>query len=166
MATSFRLEHDFPKISLEKFIAHLNDPKLNQMLEEGLDFTERKLIKRVEHPDSIEWQFIIKKSGDLPPMIEKVVKGASISWLEDSVLKKSENCIYWRITPQNSPLKFSGEGSIKLSAHKNGCKRVIEGNISVSIPLVGKVIETFIANEMKKSYEIEPQIQNKFYASV
>lgn len=166
MTTSFRLEHEFPKIPLEKFIAHLNDPKLNEMLEKGLDFTARKLTKCTEKPDSIEWQFVIEKSGEVPAAIEKVIKGTTISWVEDSKLIKKENCIYWQITPKNSPLKFSGEGVWKLSAHKNGCKRVIEGNITVSIPLIGKMIEAFIANQMKESFELEPTIQNKFYASI
>ena len=166
MTTSFRLEHEFPKIPLEKFLAFLNDPKLNQMIEEGLDFCERKMVKRVESPDSIEWQFSIKKSGQAPLPVEKILQGKSIGWIEDSKLVKKENCIYWRITPNNSPLKFSGEGVWRLLPYKNGSKRVIEGNITVNIPLVGKVIEGFIANEMRRSFELEVDIQDKFYASV
>src|SRR5580704_1514193 len=126
---SFKLEHEFLEIPLQKFIAHLNDEKLNQMLLVGLDFTERKLLKHKEFPDRIEWQFLLKKSGDLPKVISKILKSNSISWLEDSVFKKNENCIYWHISSKDSLLKFSGEGTWKLSSFKKGSKRVIEGNI-------------------------------------
>lgn len=166
MTTSFRLEHDFPNIPLEKFIAHLNDERLNHMIEEGLDFSERRLLKCTKNKDGTKWRFSIKKAGNVPAFIQKVLKGKSISWIEDSQFIEKENCIYWRITPQDSPLKFSGEGVWKLFAHNGGCKRLIEGNITVDIPLVGKLIEGFIAEQMKHTYEIEPAIQNKFYASI
>ncbi len=166
MTTSFRIEHDFLKVPLEKFVAHLNDPKLNEMLEKGLDVDERKLLKRVDLPDVIEWQFSIKKSGEVPAVIEKVLKGTSISWIEDSTFQKKDNCIHWRISPQSPVLNFKGEGVYKLSAHKGGTRRVIEGTVTVNVPLIGKIIESFITAQMKKSYEIEPDIQNKFYASI
>jgi hypothetical protein len=53
MTTSFKLEHQFKNIPVEKFIAHLNDDKLNKMIEDGLSFDERVLISRKEHADVI-----------------------------------------------------------------------------------------------------------------
>jgi hypothetical protein len=166
MTTAFTLEHDFKSIPLEKFIAHLNEPKLNKMLEKGLSFSERSLVSRKEDGEDIEWQFRVKKSGDLPSAIKKVLKTDSFSWHEISRFVRKENCIHWEILPDSAWLKFHGEGIWLLKKANKGCKRVIEGKVTVEIPIVGKMVEAFIVNELVKSYEIEPKIQEEFYAQV
>lgn len=166
MTTAFKLEHQFKTIPIEKFVAHLNDPKLNKMLEEGLGFDERRLTSRTENADGIEWRFSVKKSGDLPAAIKKVLKDDSFGWQEISRYVRKDNCIYWEIVPVNKVFKFHGEGVWKLKAAKQGCTRIIEGNVTVDIMLVGKMIETFIVNELVKGYEIEPSIQEEFYSQL
>ncbi len=167
MATSFSIEHEFPKISLEKFEAHLNDPTLNRMLEKGLAFEERKMLEKNDAKNGdIIWTFRVKKKGTLPAAVKKILQGDAFSWQEISRYVPSEHCVHWEIIPEVKTLKFHGQGTWKLSKSGKGCKRVIEGKISVDVPLLGKVVESFIVSELKNSYEIEPEIQEKFYASV
>jgi hypothetical protein len=166
MASHFNLEHDFPDIPLDKFTAHLNDPKLNQMLQEGLSFEERAIIKKEENDRETTWQFRVRKNGDLPAAIKKILQGDALAWIETSRFVRKENCIYWQINPVSKFLKFRGEGTWQLKPHKKGCKRIIDGKISVDIPLVGKIIEGLIVNELVKGYETEPKIQQQFYAEV
>lgn len=166
MATSFKLEHEFSNIPLDKFIAHLNDPKLNQMLLEGLGFTERKLLERKDSAQEIEWRFKVSRNGELPAPIKKIIKEDGFSWLEISRLVRKENCIHWEIIPQIKALKFHGEGMWLLTALNHGCKRIIKGQVSVEIPLVGKLLEKFIVDELVKLYEKEPKIQEKFYSQI
>lgn len=166
MATTFKLEHEFPTISLDQFVAHLNDPKLNRMLEEGLDFSERKLISTKESPTEIKWVFRVKKSSQLPKAIQKIVKDETFSWEESSRFVRKENCIYWEIVPDSKIFKFHGEGVFRFKPVGKGVKRIMEGEVSVEIPLVGKMVENFIVNELVKSYEIEPTIQKKFFSEL
>jgi hypothetical protein len=44
-----------------------------------------------------------------------------------------------------------------------GTKRVIEGHITVKVPLIGKVVEQYLASELKRNYDVEPDIQRAFY---
>jgi hypothetical protein len=166
MATSFKLEHDFLDIPLEVFESYLNDPELNHMLEEGLGFDERTLIKRKDLKDGVEWQFLVKKCGDIPKAVQKFLKDDGLTWQETSRFNKNDHAIYWEITPESKLLKFHGQGTWVLSRAADGCKRVIEGSITVDIPLVGKMVEGFIVNELVKTYEIEPTIQKKFYKNI
>ncbi|HXW53042.1 MAG TPA: DUF2505 family protein [Myxococcota bacterium] len=166
MSTTFKLEHDFPDISLSKFIAHLNDPQLNKMLETGLSFDERKMVKRKELPSGVEWQFHVRKHGELPAAIKRIIKSDGFSWQEKSCFVRAENRVYWEISSDSSLLRFHGEGVWVLSPLGQGCKRIIEGKINVDIPLVGKMVETFIVSELKKTYEIEPSIQARFYSTI
>lgn len=151
---------------MKKFLAHLNDPKLNRMLEQGLDFSERKLMKRKETETEIEWQFRVKRSGELPAPIKKIINSDVFGWQETSRFVRKDNCIYWKIEPDTKVVKFHGEGVFKLEPKGKGCKRIIEGSVAVDIPLVGKVVENFIVKELVKIYEIEPSIQEKFYLSI
>lgn len=167
MTTSFILEHDFPTISLEKFEAHLNDPKLNKLLEKELSFDERTLTDRVVNKNGdVEWHFNIRKKGELPAALKKIIPGDGLSWKETSRYIAKEHCIYWEIKPDSKLVKFHGEGTWRLSKAGRGCKRVIEGKVSVEIPIVGKMVESFIVNELKSTYEVEPKVQQKFYDSI
>lgn len=167
MTTSFSLEHDFPEISLAKFEAHLNDPALNSMLEKGLNFKERKLLEKNEGKNGeVTWVFRVKKQGAMPAAVQKFMQGDAFSWQEISRYSPDEHCVHWEIRPEVKGLKFSGAGVWRLLKSGKGCKRVIEGKISVEIPFVGKVVESFIVNELKATYEVEPKIQEEFYASV
>lgn len=167
MTTSFSLEHEFPEISLEKFVAHLNDPKLNHMLEKELSFEQRSLIEKTEGKNGdMQWQFLVKKKGELPASVKKIVPGDGLAWKEISRYVAKEHCIYWEIVPEAKVVKFHGEGVWRLSKAGRGCKRVIEGKITVEIPFVGKIIESFIVNELKSTYEVEPGVQEKFYSSI
>lgn len=166
MTTSFKFEHQFDDIPIKKFIAHLNHPALNKMLQEELDFDVRELINKTEKDNEITWQFMVKKTGDLPKAIKKIIDGNGISWIETSKLVVDEQCIYWNITPQSKLIKFTGSGRWKLDANNGGCIRTIDGTVSVDIPFVGKVLESFLIKELKKTYEIEPKIQSKFYSTV
>lgn len=167
MATSFSLEHEFPHIPLEKFEAYLNDPTLNRMLEKGLAFEERKLLEKNDGKNGdVIWTFRVKKQGHWPSAVKKIMQGDAFSWQEISRYVPKEHCVHWEIIPEVKNLKFHGQGVWRLSKSGTGCKRVIEGKINVDIPLLGKVVESFIVNELKSTYEIEPEIQEKFYASV
>lgn len=164
MTTTFTLEHDFKDISLEKFENYLNDPKLNEMLKEGLSFDERKLIKKeFANEEEINWHFYVKKKGQIPKSLKNFITDDMLSWQETSRFVKKEHCIYWKIEPKIKNLKIKAQGVWKLKKIKNGTKRIIEGEISTDIPFVGKLIEAFIINELKKTYEIEPKIQHEFY---
>jgi hypothetical protein len=166
MATTFKLEHQFPKIPLAIFEAHLNDAKLNRMLEEALGFDERRLLKKEETARGIAWQFLVKKCGDLPKPLKNLLKDNVLAWQELSCFVPEEHCIYWEIIPESKLFKVSGKGVWRLFEEGAGCRREIEGNISVDIPIVGKMVEGFIVAELVKTYEIEPSIQKKFYESV
>lgn len=167
MASTFSLEHEFLDISLEKFEKYLNDDKLNQMLEKSLGFKERKLIETDKSTNGeIVWVFSVKKQGQIPSALSKFIPDGAIAWQEKSRFVPGEHCVYWEITPKMSGLKFHGEGTWQLYKEKKGCRRVIEGKVSVEIPFVGKMVESLIVGELKKTYELEPDVQKDFYSSV
>jgi hypothetical protein len=167
MATSFRLEHQFPTISIDIFEKYLNHPELNKMLSRMPSFKERTLVEEnSENNNEQEWKFLVRAASELPQAIKKVIPTSVMSWHEKSLFKKNEHTIYWSIIPLDTKIKFKGSGTWKLFEENSGTKRVIEGEIRVEIPFVGKMIENFIVKELQKNYEEEPLVQKAFYESI
>jgi hypothetical protein len=167
MTTPFRLEHDFPEISLKKFEKYLNHPKLNEMLAGMPAFRGRDLIEEQKLPNGeTHWKFKVVAGGEIPPAIAKVVSPDMFAWIETSRFVPNEHCIHFTIEPIVAKDKFSGAGKWLLLSDKKGTKRVIEGEFTFKIPFIGKLVESYLIKELKRNYEVEPEIQRRFYAEV
>ena len=166
MTTTFKLEHAFPDIPVEVFEQHLNHPDLIKMLDNMPAFRSRDLVSKTDNSDgSTTWRFKVVAGGDLPASARKVVSEDMLTWHEDTKFVPKEHTIYWTITPltQKAADMLESKGIWKLIPDGKGTKRLIEGSISVKVPFVGKVVEQFLASELKKNYDVEPDIQRTFY---
>jgi hypothetical protein len=166
MATTFRLEHAFPDVPIALFEKHLNHPELIEMLKGMPGFRSRDLIDQKNDPDGvIHWTFRVVAGGDIPASARKVVNQDMLTWNEVTRFVPGEHTIHWRIVPVKDSIKgiLDSWGVWRLMPDGQGTKRIIEGSIDVKIPFVGKVAETFLASELKRNYDVDPDIQRKFY---
>jgi hypothetical protein len=166
MTTSFKLEHDFPDISVEVFEAYLNDPELIKMLDKMPAFRSRDLVDHKKNGDgSTMWRFKVVAGGDVPASVRKVLNEEMLTWHEDTRFVPAEHTIHWTIVPLASSAKalLESHGTWRLLHAAKGTKRVIEGHITVKVPLIGKVVEQYLASELKRNYDVEPDIQRSFY---
>jgi hypothetical protein len=166
MTTSFKLEHDFPDIPVELFERYLNHDELIAMLAGMPAFRSRDLVEKKDLGDGrVNWRFKVVAGGDIPASARKVVSEDMLTWHEDTRFEPKEHTIHWSIVPLKEKVRdiLEAHGIWKLIPSGKGTRRVIEGHITVKITLVGKVVEQFIATELKKNYDVEPDIQRKFY---
>ena len=164
MTTSFRLEHQFPDIPIELFEQHLNHPELIEMLDAMPAFRSRDLVDKEDLGNGrTRWRFKVVAGGEIPPAARKVMSEEMLTWWEDTTFVPEEHCIYWTIVPVKMQSKFECKGTWKLTPSGEGTRRVIDGELTVKVPLVGKVVETFIVGELKRNYDVEPDVQRKFY---
>jgi len=166
MATTFRLEHDFPDISIELYEKYLNHPELIGMLAGMPAFRSRDLVDKKDLGEGrVNWRFKVVAGGDIPKSAQRVVNDDMLTWYEDTRFEPKEHTIHWTIVPLKEKVKdmLEAHGTWKLTPAGQGTRRVIEGHITVKVPFVGKVVEQFLATELKKNYDVEPDIQRKFY---
>ena len=194
MATTFRLEHDFPDIPIELFEKYLNHPELIAMLGAMPAFRSRDLVEKKDlGGGTTGWRFKVVAGGailpvipdigyasrdvgfdgnSIPPAARRVVSEDMLTWHEDTRFVPAEHTIYWSIVPLSAKFReiLDAKGIWKLTPHsygaKMGTRRVIEGTISVKMTLVGKIVESFLAEELKKNYDVEPDIQRRFYRDI
>ena len=166
MATTFTLEHNFPDIPVEVFEQHLNHPELIKMLDKMPAFRSRDLVSKTDNGDgSITWRFKVVAGGDVPSAVRKVLSEEMLTWHEDTKFVPAEHTIYWTITPlaERAQKLLESHGIWKLIPAGKGTRRVIEGNITVKVPLLGKIVEQYLAGELKRNYDVEPDLQRTFY---
>ncbi len=166
MTTTFRLEHDFPEISVALFERYLNHPDLISMLSGMPAFRSRDLVEKTELAEgAVNWRFKVVASSKIPAAAQRLFAGDVLTWHEDARFVPAEHNIYWKITPLQDTVRalLSAHGTWKLIPMGAGTKRIIDGNVDVKVPLVGKVVELFLKTELTKNYEVEPEIQRRFY---
>src|ERR1041385_836293 len=106
MATTFRLEHNFPDISVELFERYLNHPELIGMLAGMPAFRSRDLVEKKDLGDGrVNWRFKVVAGGDIPVSARKVVNDDMLTWHEDTRFEPKEHTIYWTINPLKEKMK-------------------------------------------------------------
>jgi hypothetical protein len=166
MATSFTLEHDFPDISVELFEKHLNHPDLIESLKKMPAFRSRDLVEKKDLGGGvINWRFKVVAGGNVPGPVQKVLPEEMLTWHEDTKFVPAEHTIYWTITPltKKAAEMLESKGIWKLIPKGKGTKRIIEGSVNVKVPFVGKIAEAFLVGELKRNYDVEPDLQKAFY---
>lgn len=167
MTTSYQLEHEFPAVPIDVFEKYLNHPDLNILLAKMPSFKSRELVESKTLPNGEQhWCFKVVAGGEVPPAISKLVSPDTFTWLEKSRFVPKEHAVYFSIEPIFAKGKFESSGKWTYRTHKKGTVRVLEGEMSVKIPFVGKMIESFLLKELNRNYEVEPEIQAKFYKKI
>ncbi len=167
MTSKFRLEHLFRGVTIEDFENHLNHPELIERLAAMPAFRSRELIDKSDGENGkVTWRFKVVAGGEIPPAAQKVLSEEMLTWVETSTFDPQTHSIAWSIDPMVMKDKFSGSGTWQLLSEAGGTKRIIEGNITIKFPFVGKIAEAFIINELKRNYTVEPQIHQDFFDSL
>lgn len=164
MTTSFKLVHDFDDIPIDLFERYLNHPELIALCAEIPAFRSRELVEEQDLGDGKKrWRFKVVAGGDIPATARKVITEEMLTWYEDTRFEPEEHAIHFTIEPIRWKGKFDCRGTWRLEPRGAATHRVIEGTLSIPIPIVGKVAESVIVSELKKNYEVEADVQRKFY---
>ena len=90
---------------------------------------------------------------DLPAAIKKVLGGDRIQYDQETWRPLNENKLRWKITPMVLGDRFTGEGTTRVVATASGCQRIITGDLTVRVPLIGSTMEKRLVDDVCASYE-------------
>lgn len=91
---------------------------------------------------------------ELPAAITKVLKTNRISYKLEMRIDTERFRADWTITPLVLPDRVTGSGVAIVTPTADGCLRVIDGELNVKVPLVGRMMEERLISEVSKSYDI------------
>ena len=160
----FTLIHVFD-IDRATFERWLNDPELLAMAKTIPNLAGRELVSYREDGKLRSWVFRNTASGEIPEAARALVKPEMLTWNEESTWDLDAHAFTWRIVPEHFAHLLDAHGSWSLTEEGARTHRVIDGELRVKVPLVGRLIEEVIVGRVKQSFEAEASVQRRFYAT-
>ncbi len=148
----FELRHAMPRSAAVAWQAFFHDDRYQAALQARADHDAEELERAVRGGLAyVKTQITSHK--DLPPVMARAIGASRLSYVLEQWRDDAKMELRWKVTPPAARDKVRAEGTYRLVARPEGCERLVNGEISVSIPLVGGKIEKAIGGELKKSYE-------------
>ena len=103
-------------------------------------------------------------NADLPAPIAKIAGTTKLVYEQENRLNTETNVMEWQVFPSVVKDKVTAKGTMTMRRVANGVERVVDGEVTVRVPLVGKKIEKAILGSVTSSYEQAAQITQKWLA--
>lgn len=96
--------------------------------------------------------FVEPQGREIPAPVAKVLGHSHFSYVEELEFDFSVNAGVWRTIPTILPDKVATSGTLQFVGEAGGTRRIVNGEIVVSIFGIGGIIERFICGDAEKSY--------------
>lgn len=145
------LEHDFD-CSADRYWEVAEGGEIEDELAAAGGATHEELDRRSDERETYVRKRITAKR-DIPAAMKKVLGTDSISYEMEVWRDKATNKGRWKITPMVLQGRFEGGGTVEFRERPGGVTRVISGDLSVKVPLIGKKMEQRLVDDVSASYE-------------
>jgi hypothetical protein len=112
----------------------------------------REVLERREDAGETYVRFRVLINKEVPAVMAKAIGADRISYDQESRRAAGSFTIAWNIIPMVLAKKFDGSGSTTIRATAGGCERVIEGDLVVRVPIIGKQMEAKLVESIEESY--------------
>lgn len=150
----FRMEHSLPTNADRAWTLIMSDEFATQSYAHS--GTQREFLSREERGGLIFMRLRIVVEKPLPPLAAKVIGSSQLSWIQEQVIDNNKKEMKWKVLIPSAK-KVQSEGVFRIEAHNNSVIRLVEGTVSVKIPLVGRKVEQHICKQLEDSYEKSAQ---------
>lgn len=145
----FRIEQRLPA-SVEAVEAALLDPAFLDELARLPRLGRPELVADQRDEDLVEREIRYRFAGELSGAVTAVVDPDRLTWIEESQLDRATHVTQWVIRPDHYADRLRCSGTFTLIADGEATRRVAEGELKVSFPLVGGRVERAIVSGMEE----------------
>lgn len=147
-----RISHHFPCTPREYWDA-TRGPVYEEDLRRDMEMDVVVLERREE--GSRLWERVrVSPRKELPVVMAKAIGASRLSYVQEVDSNSDDLTMKWRVIMDAMPEKVTCAGTSRVIASPaGGCERIIEGEITVGIPLVGRIIEKHVVEGIAKSYD-------------
>jgi hypothetical protein len=157
--------HTFP-CTRAVYEQKINNAKVLEMCDGRLPYLKsRKIVETKE--DAAKgtkfWRFRCEADYKMSEAARKVI-GDKLGWFEESTFDAKEHRIDFKVTPDVLAGRYRSEGEQLFIERDDGqMDRVMTVEITISIPIVGGMVEKTIAERLKETYAVEYEIQTEYF---
>jgi hypothetical protein len=150
----FEREHDFAG-TVERVATIMSDPAFQAALDlpdlARPDVVAHDVDGTVRHL-TLRYQYI----GQLDPIAQKVVGGRRITWVQDLRIDVATGIGTLGFSADGVGGRADGSATVTITATGDGsCRRVIDGDFRIRIPLVGGKAEQAIVPGLERRLDVE-----------
>lgn len=128
--------------------------------------TTREIVERRHENGEHYRRLRISVNRDLPSPMRKVLGSDTIRYDQETWRRDGENTLRWSITPMVLQGRFHGEGLTRIESEPSGgCARIIEGELTVKVPIIGRKMEERLVNDVAQSYARAAEILRDMLAA-
>jgi len=159
----YSVSHKF-QIDADRFFKYYFDDAYNQYLDERLRIKERRLLSEKEDEKTIVKEHLVFPDRKIPKALRVLVGERVICYTEKRTLYKNSNELTFSIVAGILKGKIHCQGTFKIkSSGDNSIIRVAEGELTVNIPIIGKLAEKFIVKEILKSFTQSAELAKEYF---
>ncbi len=147
----FRLTHHFESTP-EALWAITDDEAFERRLGEASK-TQRVTVA----DDLIDGERVLRRritvDRKIPRPMQRAIGSDAITYDQITRRRPGENVLHWSIEPVVLRGRFTGRGTTRVIVTGDGCDRVIEGELTIRVPLLGPKMERRLVDDVSASYE-------------
>ena len=147
---------------LERVEAALVDPDYLERLSTLPKLGRPTLVDRREDGDLVHQSIRFRFVGDLNAAVRRVVDPERLTWVEESTLDRRTHVTTWHIVPDHYERLLRASGTFRLTPQDEGTRRTAEGDLTVSVPLVGGKVERAIVSGLREHAEREQDVLDEW----
>lgn len=165
----FTIEDTFAT-TLARFEALLDDPALYPRMARELPGIERIEVLASEERDGVlrrRVRYTPRAEGKIPAFARGRVSAEMLVFVEESAFFRAEHRIDYRVEPNLPPRwreHFASHGRFLLTAVPGGVMRRIEGEVQVRVPVVGRLVERILVDDLRQSFAADAAVLRRWLA--
>ena len=113
---------------------------------------ERTLLSSEERGGKVYMVIRVRVLEPMPKVAAKVLGSQQLMWTQQQIVDNATHTMQWKIEIPNAK-QVAAHGSLRLQKRGAQCVRVVNGDVRVKIPLVGRKAEEHVCAKLRKSYE-------------
>ncbi len=147
----FRIVHTFP-CAAATYREVSDRPDVEAALAAAADVTMEPLGTEQRGATRIT-RTRVRPNRPLPPLVQKALGADRFSYVQETTRDDATLATRWAVLPDVLADRITCGGTASVRDLPGGrCERVIEGEISVRVTLVGGTIEKAVVEELERSY--------------
>jgi hypothetical protein len=159
-----RIEHDFEGVDAVAYESLYFDEAFNLVLAAALKLG-RELRKLERTQDRIVRHVCFDAKHDPASPVGQAFGTSRASFVEELDYDRRARRGAWRTVPNLFAKRVRNAGTIELVDTPRGVRRIVEGDVEVSLLGFGRRVERMIVQEIETSYETTTRVTREWLAS-
>ena len=159
----FSLDQDLPG-TVEEVLDVLADPGFVPELGALPKVGPPELLEHRVDGGTLHQRVRYRFTGDLSSAVTRVVDPARLVWVDETTYDLEAATATFRILPEHYANRLRCSGRYRFTGTPRACRRSIEGDLTVSYPLVGRAVERAILSGLEDHLAAEADLIGRWLA--